>query len=301
MAFRTIEISHPAEIHIRQNQLEITQEENMARIPIEDLVQIMLIGPNIRLSSMDLSILSQNKVAVMTLDQKYLPTTLVLPFEGNARQSKLIHLQVGLPKEKYEELWLQIIGQKIDNQARALSILGLEGVEKVSAYSQNLDAENVDYREALAAKDYFSNYHNGLNRRNNDPINSRLNYGYAVVRSAIARSCVSVGFHPALGIHHNSQLNPFNLVDDLIEPFRPMVDLIAYQNVGQNERLTKTERHELANVLHCACMMNGSKIGLLSAIEETCESLKRIIYNGSDESLKLPIVLPIEEVKGITE
>lgn len=93
---------------------------------------------------------------------------------------------------------------EISNQARALSIMGLD------------NAENVDAMEALAAKEYFEYYHEGLNRRVEDPVNSRLNYGYAVVRSSIARSLVAVGFHPTFGIHHDSQLNAFNLADDLI-------------------------------------------------------------------------------------
>lgn len=93
MGFRTLEISHAAEIHIKEGQLEVTTEEGVALIPIEDLCQIMVRGSNIRLSTMDLSILSQNKVAVMTLDEKYLPTAIVLPFEGHARQSKLMHAQ----------------------------------------------------------------------------------------------------------------------------------------------------------------------------------------------------------------
>ena len=101
MGFRTLEISNAAEIHIKEGQLEITTEEGVALIPIEDLSQIMVHGANIRLSTMDLSILSQNKVALMTLDEKYLPTAIVLPFEGHARQSKLMHAQVHTSAEKY--------------------------------------------------------------------------------------------------------------------------------------------------------------------------------------------------------
>ncbi len=301
MAFRTIEISHPAELHIKSGQLEITEEDGILSIPIEDIVQITMIGPDIRLSTMDLSILSQNKTAIMTLDQKYLPTALVLPFEGNARQSKLIHKQVELTAEKYLELWLQIIKQKISNQSRALSIMGRDGSEKVSSYLNKISFDNVDSQEAGAAKEYFANYHEGLNRRSDDPVNSRLNYGYAVVRSAIARGIVSVGAHPAFGIHHNSQLNPFNLADDLIEPFRPMVDLVAIEHLGTNERLNKAERRALACVLHNACMVGGTKMNILSAITEMCESLKRILYDGSDEDLQLPVILPIERMDGITE
>ena len=94
MGFRTIKIANPAEIHIKNGQLEIEQEAGTVYIPIEDVAQIMTIGGNIRLSTMDLSILSQNKVSITTLDEKYLPTAIVLPFEGNSRQSRLIHRQV---------------------------------------------------------------------------------------------------------------------------------------------------------------------------------------------------------------
>ena len=129
MGFRTLEISHAAEIHIKEGQLEITTDDGIAVVPIEDLNQIMVHGANIRLSTMDLSILSQNKVALMTLDDRYLPTAIVLPFEGHARQSKLMHAQKNTTHEKYMELWIDIIKQKISNQSRALSIMGLDGAE----------------------------------------------------------------------------------------------------------------------------------------------------------------------------
>ena len=176
MGFRTLEISQAAELHIRNGQLEVTSKEGTILIPVEDLNQIMVHGANIRLSTMDLSILSQNRVGVVTLDEKYLPTAIVLPFEGHARQSKLMHAQVGTEPGKYRELWMEIILAKICNQARALSILGSSGSEDVFRYAEQLTTENVDYNEALAAKTYFSFYHEGLNRRTDDPVNSRLNY-----------------------------------------------------------------------------------------------------------------------------
>lgn len=301
MGFRTLEISQAAEIHIREGQLEITSAEGVALIPIEDLCQIMVHGANIRLSTMDLSILSQNKVSIMTLDEKYLPTAIVLPFEGHTRQSKLMHAQINTKEDKYLNLWIHIIKQKIRNQARALSIMGLDGVEEITKYVASLDEKNVDYNESLAAKEYFGFYHEGLNRRAEDPINSRLNYGYAVVRSAIARKLVATGFHPTFGIHHDNQLNAFNLADDLIEPYRAMVDLIAHENIGSNVQLTKSERRELAYVLHNACIIDGIKVNLLTAIDMTIESLKRIILDDSNENLKLPIIIPIENMEGITE
>lgn len=139
--------------------------------------------------------------------------------------------QKGVKKEEYNKLWFQIIKQKISNQSRVLSLLGCPGAEKIGTYAQQMKKEDIDSSESLAAKDCFQFYHEGLNRRNDDPVNSRLNYGYAVVRSAIARAIVTVGCHPAFGIHHNNQLNAFNPVDDLIEPFRALVDLVAHENM----------------------------------------------------------------------
>ena len=128
-----------------------------------------------------------------------------------------------------------------------------------------------------------------------------MNYGYATIRSAIARKLVSTGFHPTFGIHHDNQLNAFNLADDLIEPYRPIVDLVAHENIDSNVRLSKEERRELAHVLHNACVVDGIKVNVLSAIDMMVESLKRIILGNTTESLKLPLILPIESMEGITE
>lgn len=301
MSFRTIEISHPAEIHIKNNQLQIEQENGTVLIPLEDISLIFCIGPNIRISSMALSRMSEYKIVLTTLDEKYLPTATVIPYEGNARQSQLMHLQVNIGEKEKNELWKQIIYRKISNQSRALSILGLNGVEEVMAYAIDLQDENIDINEALAAKEYFSYFHPGLNRRVDDPVNSRLNYGYAVVRSAIVRSLVSVGFHPTFGIHHNNQLNPFNLADDLIEVWRPMVDLVTYDNIGSNLFLTKNERYEIAHVLHNACMIGEQKMTILSAIDVTCESLKNCFLDEDTSLIKLPTVLTIESMELINE
>ena len=301
MGFRTLEISKACEIHIKDGQLEILSEDGLISIPIEDLNQIMVHGANIRLSTMDLSILSQNKISFMTLDEKYLPTAILLPFEGHARQSKLMHAQVDTSKEKYLNLWMQITKQKINNQAGALSIMGINGSEHIYKYAAELNKTNVDISEALAAKEYFEYYHEGLNRRVDDPVNSRLNYGYAVVRSYIARTLVAAGFHPTFGIHHDSQLNTYNLADDLIEPFRAFVDLVAHDNIGSNVILTKNERRALAHTLHNACIMDGVKMSIMSAIELTVSSLKRIILDKTNEKLLLPVIIPVENMEVISE
>lgn len=108
----------------------------------------------------------------------------------------------------------------------------------------------------------------------------------------MARKIVATGFYPTFGIHHDNQLNAFNLADDLIEPYRAMVDLVAHNNIGSNVLLSKQERQTLAQVLHNACMVEETKVNILSAIEIMVESLKRIILEDSDELLKLPVIIP---------
>lgn len=112
---------------------------------------------------------------------------------------------------------------------------------------------------------------------------------------------LGMGFHPTFGIHHDNKVNAFNLADDLIEPYRAIVDLAAHENVGFNVQLSKFERRELAHVLHNACVVNGIKVNVMSAIDIMVESLKRIILEDSDEAIKLPVVIPIEDMEGITE
>lgn len=102
---------------------------------------------------------------------------------------------------------------------------------------------------------------------------------------------MAAGFHPTFGIHHDNQLNAINLADDLIEPYRAIVDIVAHNNIGSNIQLSKNERREISHVLHNACMIDGVKVNVMSAIDMMIESLKRIILDDSDEKLILPIVL----------
>lgn len=301
MAFRTIEISNPAEIHIKKHQLCIEQDAGVVYIPIEDISHMFCIGPNIRISTMAISILSQHKIVITTLDNKYLPTAIVAPYEGNARQSQIMHAQADMKDIDRRNIWCTIIKSKIHNQSDMLRLLELPGYEKIQLYADNVDCNNVDYHESLAAKDYFSLISPGLNRRTESPLNSRLNYGYAVIRSAIIRSLVATGFHPTLGIHHNNQLNPFNLADDLIEPWRAMVDIVAFGMKSDNTHLNKHERQELATVLQNACIIKNQKMPISNAIDIMCESLRQVYLNKGNAILQLPKIIPTERLNMVSE
>lgn len=300
MAFRTLEITQPTEIHVRRGQLMLKQEDCEVSVPLEDLATIICNGPNIRLSTMALSQIADHSISFMVIDNRYSPAGVFTPQVANVRQSDTLYLQLEMEKTQKDYLWKRIIYAKIENQSRALGILGIDGASQVSAFLKDLKTGAIDPTEASAAKKYFQFLHPGLNRRNDDPFNSCLNYGYAVLRNAIIRSLLTSGFLPALGIHHSNHLNPYNLADDMIEPWRPMVDLIAYGCVSSSPILSKKQRRELAMVLHQACHIGNKEVSVLNGIDVMISSLHRSISQQKN-LLQLPTILPTKELPLINE
>lgn len=301
MAFRTLEISRPVEIHIRRGQLELTNQEGVILVPLEDLATIVCSGANIRMSTMAQAQIAEAGISLMIIDEKYHPSCMLVPVQSNVRQTLVMRNQIIMTPETKNQLWKQLIIRKIENQSRTLTLLGRDGAEKVLRYASTLDIDDIDASEANAARDYFHYLHPGLNRRNDDPVNSCLNYGYAVLRNAIIRATILAGFQPAFGLHHDNYLNAFNLADDLIEPWRAMVDVIALRDPGTSSVLSRAKRRELASVLHHACLVDGSKISVLSGIEEMVTSLRARVVSGGTGDLKLPILLPVETIEAIRE
>ena len=205
-----------------------------------------------------------------------------------------------MQRAKYQ-IWLSLIKRKIENQSRALTLLGLTGAEKILSYSDELNITNVDVKEANAAKEYFNYLHPGLNSRNDDPVNSCLNYGYAVLRNAIIRTIMLAGLLPAIGFHHDNYLNAFNLADDLIEPWRPFVDLIALEGPGNSAVLSRQKRRELAMVLHNECFINDHKTSVQSGIDELVNRIRTGVMTCSSAELLLPTLLPVNVMDRIKE
>ncbi len=301
MAYRVVEITHPAELHVKQGQLVVEQKEGTASIPLEDISLLIAQGPGIRLSTMAQTMIAKHNVMLILMDTNHLPAALSIPMVANTRQARVTARQAALTKSDANRIWKAIVTRKIENQARALSILGLDGAEQVFSYAQNIAPGDPENLEGQAAKVYFQYLRPGLNRREQCPFNSALNYGYAIVRAAIARSLVMAGFVPALGIHHHNQLNAFNLADDMIEPFRPCVDLLVANMECEAERLDSSQRKQLREVLEHAMHYRNRKIQVQSAIEESVSSLQNLMQTGEFEALELPIVMAPEKLPSIRE
>lgn len=170
-------------------------------------------------------------------------------------------------------------------------------LEKLAEQVKSGDPDN---REAIAAKLYFPQLKDGYARTEISATTSALNYGYAVVRSTLSRAVVSHGFITSVGLHHDNHRNEFNLVDDLIEPFRPLVDLQMLQidlTDEDPEKLSRTARRGMTSVLRNACLLENTKVSCLTAIDQTVISLKRAIEARDARLLELPQLLPIEKIE----
>lgn len=296
MAFKTLTIDSPTELHVRKGQLVAIQEDETTQIALEDLACVVFSHPNITVSSAALAYFGQNGISLLTLGRSYMPATITLPFAPHSKYSGIVARQLGCSEPFKKRLWQAIVKQKILNQAQVLDLMGVDGAV-LRQIADEVKSGDTTNREALAARMYFQLYEPGYTRDRACPLTSALNYGYAVVRSTLARHVVSHGFITSIGLHHCNEKNEFNLVDDLIESFRPFVDLqVADIDLDGEDaaNLSRATRKAITGVLRRSCMIAGRETSLLIATEECVESLNRALEEGDVSKLELPAV-PSEE------
>ena len=302
MAFRTLTIDNPAEVHVRRGQLTVQREWDSVplQIDLDDLACIVLANLDITLSTGALNMIAQHGITVLGVGRNFMPTNILLPFAQNSRYSEVVEQQLNMTAPLRKRLWQRIIKCKIANQAEVLRISGKPGWSELFELSGAVRSGDPENREAVAARLHFPNLKNGYIRGEVSSTSSALNYGYAVVRSTLARSVVSHGFITSVGLHHGNQRNEFNLVDDLIEPFRAMVDLQMLQvdlRGEDPERLSREARRHMTATLRNACLLDGREVSMRIAVEEVVLSFKRAVERRDAKLLLLPRVLPVKRVE----
>lgn len=296
MSWRSVIITQPTKLSIKNRQLQITQDEEEWTIPLEDISSVVLESPQINLSSKAMSMLADNKVVMYSCDEKHLPNGIFIPFACHSRELKIINGQLNSTEAFNKRCWQKIIMRKIINQAEVLkmsnkSLMG-EHLENLSKKVNSGDTQN---KEAIAAKSYFVSLFGRTFSRDYDNIyNASLNYGYSIIRGAIARAIVAYGYIPSIGIHHKNELNNYNLVDDFIEPFRPIVDLWVKTNINSETEFDKYLRAELVNLLNVDVKIQGKLQSVNNAINIMIASYTTAINQNNYKKLELPEILPIK-------
>lgn len=293
MAWRGLHLTKPSRLSLADGQVVVGQDDGEVRIALEDTAWIVLDSPQSTITGALLSACMSASVALIATDETHTPSGVLLPFHRHFRQGEIAHRQVGIGAPFKKRVWQSIVQAKIDNQAQALRQLGRGGMQTLLQMARQVGSGDPGNIEARAARYYWGQLWPEFRRDDDgDRRNKLLNYGYAVIRSGVARSLVAAGLLPAFGLKHASVTNAFNLADDLVEPFRPFVDALAWRtsNEGQPSRdnLSIDDRRAMAGVLITEAMNGSETVTLLVAAERAAESLVRAIEGGLPDALELP-------------
>ena len=292
MIKQTLFFTTPVLLSLKYNQIEIRYKdiEEVITRPIEDVGVVIVESQLVQFTVPLLNALADNNVAVVFCNAQCMPNTMLMPLESNAVQQEVYRLQteVSLPTKK--RIWKEIIEHKIRNQAVLLDLLGRDG-NLLKPYYMNVLSGDSDNREGLAAKIYWQQiYGRSFNRsRNGESPNSWLNYGYAILRAAVARALLGSGLFPAFGLFHRNRYNAFPLADDVMEPYRPFVDYVVYQLFEDSPEacLDKEVKQQLVRVLFTDVKMKGQIRPLQVALSMTTASLVRALKD-KKESIIYP-------------
>ena len=295
MAFRCIMIENPAHIAVRNGQLIIrTEAEHSAAL--EDISAILLESRQSVITTAALSQLGQCGCAVYVCDEKHMPCAVMTPFHQYVRELSVWKSQMNLSEPRKKRLWQEIVTEKIKNQAKCLELTGhADKADVLNRMATNVRSGDTGNVEATAAQTFFpSLFGPDFTREDDCGWNAGLNYGYAVLRGYVARTLAVYGFHPALGLHHCSTLNSFNLADDLMEPFRPVIDLLVFRNIEKSAALIPAHKRMLFNCLNLDILSGGQHHSVSYAIEREVQSLRKAI-DDKNSGLVLPQLLETKQ------
>ncbi len=302
MIKRSIFIGSPCHLKTTNEQLVIQYshvkgQEEMADmyVPIEDIGVIVLDHEQITLSHRLLEKLIDNNAALITCNEKHLPTGMLLNLDGNSLQAERFKYQQDATIPLKKQLWQQTVQYKIANQAAVLEHFNIDS-GRLRELSKAVKSGDSDNYEAQAAAFYwkvlFPPAWNFIRHREGEPPNNLLNYGYSILRGVVARSLVGSGLLPTLGIFHHNKYNAYALADDIMEPYRPYVDLLVRQIINETSSIDVLNRELKARLLQIPAIdvtIDGEISPLMIATQRTSASLAKC-YAGTSRKLIYPIM-----------
>lgn len=297
MVWRSVVISRPARLK-REHFALVVEQEQSARVPFEDIAVIVLNHRQITLTHPVLSACADYGIGLYSTGDNHQPNGVFMPFLQHSRATRMQRLQLSLDKPNTKRAWARIVQAKISNQARCMELLGIAGAERLQSYARRVRSGDGENLEAQAGAYYFPRIFGcGFHRSQESWCNAALDYGYAVLRGACTRALVAHGMLPSLGLFHSSEQNAFNLADDLIEPYRPVVDLYVAQQVPRpmDSPLQPTEKAALVSLLSMDIHMPRGDMRVLDSIEQAAHSLVRLYEGGGVQMLELPNLLALRQ------
>ena len=290
MLKRSILIENKATISSKNLQLVIKTEARETTIPIEDIGFLVIDNSEVYLSMNSMNLLVENNVALIICGKNHLPNGMFLNLNSHHIQQEVFKQQLDASVPLKKQLWQQTIIEKITNQGLLLSKI-TEKNNPLDYFASRVLSGDTTNMEAAAASHYWKAFFefNFKRERFGDYPNNFLNYGYAILRAATARALSGSGLLNTLGIHHKSKYNAFALADDIMEPFRPLVDEKVSEIIQQYEEqeLNTKIKAELLQILSRTVYFKEEKSTLMIALQKTASSLRQCYY-GDRKKINYP-------------
>ncbi|QBQ07796.1 CRISPR-associated protein Cas1 [Spiroplasma gladiatoris] len=297
MSWKTIIIKDGERINLFLNNLVVESANVKYHIPLDDINAILFENYKTVVTTRIINKLAQKKILTLICDVELKPISIIQPIEANHLQLKIINNQLNWKKEDKLYLWTQIVKQKIEAQIDILKV-NLKSLEKVNLlykYIEEMKFSDSTNREGHAAKVYFKElFGNTFTREKENHINAALNFGYTIIRNAFIRSITSKGLHPSIALFHHNMYNAFALADDLMEPFRPIVDNYVYKYVTQIDYFSRSTKLELINILNSKVIYGNNKIYLTNAIDKYVDMVLNFFEDKYNNHIIYPISSSVE-------
>lgn len=292
MIKQTLMFTSPVALSLKYGQLVVRSLEDNKTLtrPVEDIGIVIIDNQQVSLTIPLLNELAENNVAVIICDKKQMPQAMLQPLVGNSTLQESYKYQIDATAPLKKQIWKQLVEAKIKNQAALLDRVGKEG-KMLKPFYSNVKSGDTDNREGAAARVYWTQlFDNGFKReREGDSPNQFLNYGYTILRAAVARALVGSGLYHAFGIFHRNRYNAFPLADDVMEPYRPFVDEVVY-SLYLDDAVTDLDKNVKTRLLRV--LFSDVKIGKMTrplevALSITTASLVKV-FKGNSQKLSLP-------------
>jgi CRISPR-associated protein Cas1 len=295
MIKKIIEISRErTSLSIKYGQLVIKQDgKETASIPCEDIGVLLVDNQATNYTHSVFTELLKHNAAVVLCDSSHLPTGMLLPIESNTIQTERYAKQINAKEPLKKKLWQQIVRAKIKHQAKLVKD-DTQIHKALTALLSQVRSGDPSNTEARASKLFWGAYIQGMDFRRDaegKPPNNLLNYGYMVMRAAVARAICSAGLLPSVGLHHRNRYNAFCLADDLVEPLRGFVEAKVREIVqaGDWEELTQPIKARLLETLYEEVEIADYKGPLMVGLHRTAASLQRC-FAGEQKEIDLPVI-----------
>ncbi len=292
MIKRVLCFENPARLSLKLAQMVVELQDVTRTLPIEDIGVVILDNKQITITHALIDALLANNAAIVTSNDKHMPVGLMLPLDGNTLQSERFRAQIDASEPLKKQMWQQTVTSKILGQAH---VLGMQHIEhnNMFKWAKDVRSGDTDNMEARAAAYYWRNMFDKdsfIRDPQGLPPNNLLNYGYSVVRAMMARALVGAGLLPTLGIHHHSRYDAYCLADDIMEPYRPFVDmkvLEMWEKGGVISDISSEQKRELLGVTTIDVNISGHRSPMMLAIQATAQSVQKC-FSGEARKIIYP-------------